>query len=466
MKLDFLSSRKGDIPERNSEMKPYIKNVINRIKEGNFSKKEQAALAAVLILAASGTGYGAFIHAPKAQQEALKAALRATPAVAHAQEGDGAAYANEKTTLKETEVEQAVANDIASDPNVEITSEEVVPDGENAGLMNLVVEHSGSADVLSQYLETLQGVSYKLNIDSISYNKDPSDVESSTIRLSIPYDIVDNSLSSKTFDTQAPEATTPAAPDTTATPGTGSSSGTTASTTPSSSSSSTSTWRPVYPSTSRTTTPSTSHTTPSASHTTPSAPNPTPSTKPAPQPKPQVKPQSDTPPKTKETVYLAPAMTRYSAFDCFLTATMDGGLPVILEPQTDRNVEKANQVLGVKLDTPAKEAGAEATTRVVTFDTGGFYLPKNGYEFSVDVSANAKTGGNFSVILADLEGNSKEVLPLRTEDLGDGFFRVFFPLNGMDGTIRVNQLRYTFADQGAVSEMLAIRNVQILSHEN
>lgn len=159
-------------------------------------------------------------------------------------------------------------------------------------------------------------------------------------------------------------------------------------------------------------------------------------------------------------------MTRYSAFDCFLTATMDGGLPVILEPQTDRNVEKASQVLGVKLDTPAKEAGAEATTRVVTFDTGGFYLPKNGYEFSVDVSANAKTGGNFSIILADLEGNSKEVLPLRTEDLGDGFFRVFFPLNGMDGTIRVNQLRYTFADQGAVSEMLAIRNVQILSHEN
>ncbi len=103
MKLDFLSSRKGDIPERNSEMKPYIKNTINRIKEGNFSKKEQAALAAVLILAASGTGYGAFIHAPKTQQDALRAALNATPAVAHAQEGDGAAFADEKPTLKETE---------------------------------------------------------------------------------------------------------------------------------------------------------------------------------------------------------------------------------------------------------------------------------------------------------------------------------------------------------------------------
>ena len=468
MKLDFLSSRKGDIPERNSEMKPYIKNTINRIKEGNFSKKEQAALAAVLILAASGTGYGAFIHAPKAQQDALRAALNATPAVAHAQEGDGAAFASEKPTLKETEVEQAVANDIASDPNVEITSEEVVPDGENSGLMNLVVEHSGSTDVLSQYLETLQGVSYKLNIDSISYNKDPSDVEATSVRLSIPYDIVDNSLSSKTFDTPAPEATAPAAPDTTATPATG----TGTATAPSSSSSSTSTWRPVYPSTSRTTTPvapSTSHTTtpvapprtaPSTSHTT------TPSTKPAEQPKPQVKPQSETPPKTKDTVNLAPALTTYSAFDCFLSASMDEGMPVALEPQTDRNVEKAYQILDVKFDTPVRTEGQEAPKRVVIMDTGGFYLPKNGHEFSIDVSDGTKTEGIYSLILADEEGNSKEVLPLRKEDLGDGFYRIFFPLNGMDGTIRVNQLRYTFTDQGGVSEVMAIRNIQILSNEN
>lgn len=468
MKLDFLSSRKGDIPERNSEMKPYIKNTINRIKEGNFSKKEQAALAAVLILAASGTGYGAFIHAPKAQQDALRAALNATPAVAHAQEGDGAAFADEKPTLKETEVEQAVANDIASDPNVEITSEEVVPDGENSGLMNLVVEHSGSTDVLSQYLETLQGVSYKLNIDSISYNKDPSDVEATSIRLSIPYDIVDNSLSSKTFDTPAPEATAPAAPDTTATPATG----TGTATAPSSSSSSTSTWRPVYPSTSRTTTPvapSTSRTTtpvapprtaPSTSHTT------TPSTKPAEQAKPQVKPQSETPPKTKDTVNLAPALTTYSAFDCFLSASMDEGMPMVLEPQTDRNVDKAYQILDVKFDTPVRTEGQEAPKRVVIMDTGGFYLPKNGHEFSIDVSDGAKTEGIYSLILADEEGNSKEVLPLRKEDLGDGFYRIFFPLNGMDGTIRVNQLRYTFTDQGGVSEVMAIRNIQILSNEN
>lgn len=449
-------------------MKPYIKNTINRIKEGNFSKKEQAALAAVLILAASGTGYGAFIHAPKAQQDALRAALNATPAVAHAQEGDGAAFADEKPTLKETEVEQAVANDIASDPNVEITSEEVVPDGENSGLMNLVVEHSGSTDVLSQYLETLQGVSYKLNIDSISYNKDPSDVEATSIRLSIPYDIVDNSLSSKTFDTPAPEATAPAAPDTTATPATG----TGTATAPSSSSSSTSTWRPVYPSTSRTTTavaPSTSHTTtpvapprttPSTSHTT------TPSTKPAEQPKPQVKPQSETPPKTKDTVNLAPALTTYSAFDCFLSASMDEGMPVVLEPQTDRNVDKAYQILDVKFDTPVRTEGQEAPKRVVIMDTGGFYLPKNGHEFSIDVSDGAKTEGIYSLILADEEGKSKEVLPLRKEDLGDGFYRIFFPLNGMDGTIRVNQLRYTFTDQGGVSEVMAIRNIQILSNEN
>ena len=468
MKLDFLSSRKGDIPERNSEMKPYIKNTINRIKEGNFSKKEQAALAAVLILAASGTGYGAFIHAPKAQQDALRAALNATPAVAHAQEGDGAAFADEKPTLKETEVEQAVANDIASDPNVEITSEEVVPDGENSGLMNLVVEHSGSTDVLSQYLETLQGVSYKLNIVSISYNTDPPDVEATSIRLSIPYDIVDNSLSSKTFDTPAPEATTPAAPDTTATPATG----TGTATAPSSSSSSTSTWRPVYPSTSRTTTPvapSTSRTTtpvapprtaPSTSHTT------TPSTKPAEQAKPQVKPQSETPPKTKDTVNLAPALTTYSAFDCFLSASMDEGMPVVLEPQTDRNVDKAYQILDVKFDTPVRTEGQEAPKRVVIMDTGGFYLPKNGHEFSIDVSDGAKTEGIYSLILADEEGNSKEVLPLRKEDLGDGFYRIFFPLNGMDGTIRVNQLRYTFTDQGGVSEVMAIRNIQILSNEN
>ena len=461
--FDFFSSRKGDIPERNSEMKPYIKNVINRIKEGNFTKKEQAALAAVLILAASGTGYGAFVHAPMAHQEALKAALNAMPSVAHAQEGDGAAFANEKTTLKETDVEQAVANDVASDPNVEITSEEVVPDGENAGLMNLVVEHSGSTDALSQYLETLQGVSYKLNIDSISYNKDPSNVESTTIRLSIPYDIVDNSLASKTFNTPAPEATAPAAPDTTATPGSGSTFTPPPSTSSSShsTSSSSSTWRPVYPSTSRTTT------TPAATKpaTSTPAPNPVPQPKPAAQAKPQVKPQSDTPPKTKDTVNLAPAVTRYSVFDCLLSATTDDGLPVVLEPQTGKDVDKLYQVLQMKFDTPKRE-GAEPIARVIAMDTGGFYLPKNGYEFSIDVAAGAKTEGNFSLILADLEGNSKEVLPLRKEDMGDGFFRIFFPLNGMDGTIRAMQIRYSFVDPGSVNESMAIRNVQILSHEN
>lgn len=145
---------------------------------------------------------------------------------------------------------------------------------------------------------------------------------------------------------------------------------------------------------------------------------------------------------------------------------MDEGMPVVLEPQTDRNVEKAYQILDVKFDTPVRTEGQEAPKRVVIMDTGGFYLPKNGHEFSIDVSDGAKTEGIYSLILADEEGNSKEVLPLRKEDLGDGFYRIFFPLNGMDGTIRVNQLRYTFTDQGGVSEVMAIRNIQILSNEN
>ena len=464
MKLDFLTSRKGDIPERNSEMKPFIKDTLNRIKQGNFTKKEQAALAAVLILAASGTGYGAFIHAPLAQQEALKAALKATPSVAHAQEGPDGAYADEKTTLKETEVEQAIANDIASDPNVEITSEEVVPDGENSGLMNLVVDHYGSTDTLSQYLETLQGVSYKLNIDSISYNRDPSDVESSSIRLSIPYEIVDNSLASKTFDTQAPEAAQPTAPDTTATPGTGS----TAPSTPSTSSgsgyyssgSSSSSWRPSYPSTSKTPATPSKPATPAAK---------APATKPQAQAKPQVKPQSETPPRMPERVYLAPAVSTYSVLDSVMSASTADGLPVICEPQTntnsDKDVPKKDQVLAMKFETPPRDQGAEALKRIINLDTGGIYMPKNGYEFSIDVPTTTKTAGNFSLILADLQGNSKEVLASRKVDLKDGYSRLFFPLNGMDGTIRANQIRYTFMDGGAVQESINLKNVQILSHE-
>ena len=429
------------------------------MKQGNFTKKEQAALAAVLILAASGTGYGAFLRAPLAQQEALKAALKAAPSVAHAQEGPNGAYAEEKNTLKETEVEQAIANDIESDPNVEITSEEVVPDGENSGLMNLVVDHYGSADTLSQYLETLQGVSYKLNIDSISYNRDPSDVESSSIRLSIPYEIVDNSLASKTFDIQAPEAAQPTAPDTTATPGTGSSTPSTSSGSGYYSSGSTSSsWKPTYPSTSTTPVTPPKTTTPTAK---------APETKPQAQaqPKPQVKPQSETPPKMPERVYLAPALSTYSVFDSILSASTVDGLPVTFEPQTDKSVEKKNQVLAMKFETPQREQGAEALKRVINLDTGGFYLPKNGYEFSIDVPTTIKTAGNFSLILADLGGNSKEVLASRKVDLNDGYSRVFFPLNGMDGTIRVNQIRYTFMDSGEVKESINLRNVQVLSHE-
>ena len=459
MNLDFLSSRKGDIPERNSEMKPHIKDTLGRIKQGNFSKKEQAALAAVLILAASGTGYGAFLRAPLAQQEALKAALKATPSVAHAQEGPSGAYADEKTTLKETEVEQAIANDIGSDPNVEITSEEVVPDGENSGLMNLVVDHYGSTDTLSQYIETLQGVSYKLNIDSISYNRDPSDVESSSIRLSIPYEVVDNSLASKTFDVQAPEATPPTAPDTTATPGTGSSTPSTSSgSSYYSSGSSSSSWTPTYPSTSTTPVTPSKPATPATK---------APETKPQAQAKPQVKPQSETPPKMPERVYLAPALSTYSILDSVLSASSVDGLPVTCEPQTntDTVVEKKDQVLAVKFETPQREQGAEALKRVINLDTGGFYLPKNGYEFSIDVPTSSKTAGNFSLILADLQGNSKEVLAARKVDLNDGYSRLFFPLNGMDGTIRANQIRYTFMDSGSMQESLNLRNVQVLSHE-
>lgn len=457
VKLDFLSSRKGDIPERNSEMKPFLKDTLNRIKQGNFSKKEQAALAAVLILAASGTGYGAFLRAPLAQQEALKAALKATPSVAHAQEGPGGAYADEKTTLKETEVEQAIANDIASDPNVEITSEEVVPDGETSGLMNLVVDHYGSTDTLSQYLETLQGVSYKLNIDSISYNRDPSDVESSSIRLSIPYEIVDNSLASKTFDTQAPEAAQPAAPNTTATPGTGS-------TTPSTSSgssyyssgSSSSSWKPSYPSTSTTPVTPSKPATPAAK---------TPAAKPQAQAKPQVKPQSETPPRMPERLYSAPTLSTYSVLDSILSATAVDGLPVTLLPQSDVKVEKKDQVVAMQFETPPRDQGAEAVKRVINLDTGGIYMPKNGYEFSIDVPTTSKTAGNFSLILADLQGNSKEVLSSRKVDLKDGYSRLFFPLNGMDGTIRANQIRYTFMDGGSVQESINLKNVQILSNE-
>ncbi|MFR9296616.1 MAG: hypothetical protein ACLVLI_02740, partial [Aedoeadaptatus pacaensis] len=58
-----------------------------------------------------------------------------------------------------------------------------------------------------------------------------------------------------------------------------------------------------------------------------------------------------------------------------------------------------------------------------------------------------------------------EVLAARKVDLKDGYSRLFFPLNGMDGTIRANQIRYTFMDGGAVQESINLKNVQVLSHE-
>ena len=471
MNFDFLPFGKKNIPDRNDELKPIFKDTFARLKRGEVSKKEQAALAALLLAATCGVGYGAFIHAPLAEQEALKAAMKTS--VAHAQEATDEPVQNAKPLLKETDVEKAIEDDIASDPNVAIANEEVAGGGGSEGNSNLVIEHNGPAETLTQYLETLESLPYKVVIDSVSYSKDPSNMESTTIRLSIPYEIVDNSLESKEFETSSPS--TPSAPaqtpETTATPTTGSGS----SSTSSSSSSTSSSWTPsssTRSSSSYTRTPSTT-VRPSASSSSSTSKNSgTSSTKkpdtkkPAsPAKKAQVKPQSEKPPMTSETTYLAPPITRYSVMDAILTVTGDGTFETSLDTDSTEDMAKENRVGNLAFSTPELEEGGQAVKREIFLDTGGFYLPKNGYEFSIDIVPDSSVGGEFSLLLSDLDGHTKEVLPIRKAEVDNGFTRLFFPLNGMDGTMRAVQMRYKFQDPGGVSVNIPMKNVQILSRE-
>lgn len=449
MNFDFLPFRNNNIPNRNDELKPILKDTFARLKRGEVSKKEQAALAALLLAATCGIGYGAFLHAPLAEQEALKAAMKTS--VAHAQEADANQMKNEKTTLKETDVEKALEDDIASDPNVSISNEEVASGEGSEGSLNVVVEHNGPTETLTQYLETLESLPYKVTVDSVSYSKDPSNMETTTIRLSIPYEIVDNSLASKTFETTPATPSAPATqtPETTATPTTGSGS----SSTSSSSSYSRTPTTIVRPSTGTAKRPSTTTVKKPAAK------------KPAsPAKTNQVKPQTEKPPMTSETVYLAPPITRYSVMDTILTVTGDGTFETSFVSDGAGNVAKESRVGNLTFTTPALEEGAQALKREIYLDTGGFYLPKNGYEFTIDVIPDANVGGEFSLLLSDLSGHTKEVLPSRKGDVGDGYTRLFFPLNGMDGTMRVVQMRYKFQDPGGVSVNIPMKNVQILSH--
>lgn len=472
MNFGFLPFRKNNIPDRNDELKPILKDTFARLKRGEVSKKEQAALAALLLAATCGIGYGAFIHAPLAEQEALKAAMKTS--VAHAQEANEEQVQNTKPLLKETDVEKALADDIASDPNVAIANEEVVSGGGSEGNLNVVIEHNGPAETLTQYLETLESLPYRVVMDSVSYIKDPSNMESTTIRLSIPYEIVDNSLEAKDIESPAPSApSTPAqTPETTATPTTGSSSGSS-----STSSTTSGSWTPsrstgssysysktpsttVRPSTSTSSSSSTSKSSGTSSTQKHEA------KKPAnPAKKDQVKPQSEKPPMTSETTYLAPPITRYSVIDTFLRATGDGTFEVSLETDSTEEMPKEKRIGNLVFTTPTLGEEGQAVQREIFLDTGGFYLPKNGYEFSIDIVPDPNVGGEYSLLLSDLEGRTKEVLPVRKTDVGDGFTRLFFPLNGMDGTVRAVQMRYKFQDPGEASVSIPMKNVQILSHE-
>lgn len=468
MNFDFLPFGKKNIPDRNDELKPIFKDTFARLKRGEVSKKEQAALAALLLAATCGVGYGAFIHAPLAEQEALKAAMKTS--VAHAQEATDEPVQNAKPLLKETDVEKAIEDDIASDPNVAVANEEVASGGGSEGNLNLVIEHNGPAETLTQYLETLESLPYKVVIDSVSYSKDPSNMESTTIRLSIPYEIVDNSLESKEFETSP--SSTPSAPaqtpETTATPATGSGSSSS-----SSSSTSSSSWTPsssTRSSSSYTRTPSTTVRPSTSSSTSKSSGTSTtkkPDTKKpsSPAKKDQVKPQSEKPPMTSETTYLAPPITRYSVMDAILTVTGDGTFEVSLDTDSTEDMAKENRVGNLVFSTPESEEGSQGVKREIFLDTGGFYLPKNGYEFSIDIVPDTSVGGDFSLLLSDLEGHTKEVLPTRKAEVDNGFTRLFFPLNGMDGTMRAVQMRFKFQDPGGVSVNIPMKNVQILSRE-
>lgn len=485
MKFNFLPKRAEGTPEKKRPINPLFKNGLERLKEGNFSKREQAVFAALLLSLTGACGYAAFLKAPLEQQQALKAALNAS-SVAHAEKPDASVYAPEKEILREDEVEAAVANYISADPNAVIVSEEVVKTDDSNGSLNLVVEHNGSGDVLAQYIETLESAPKKIQIDSISYQKDPSGAESTVLRVFLPYTVTDNSLENKTFS-EEPSAPTPPTPtpNTTATPTNPSTSmPSTSSSNPKPASGSTATAKPFDASK----TPKTRVITgrkPSVSYTPPRAS--TPSAKPAekkPQAptKPKVKPQTDKPPMTAETEYIAPPITRYSALKSILSANFVDGNAVSMaqEPSGHKESEdvlklqyKIQALDASKDETTEEKEGAdvpvtetEATERELRMDTGGFYLPKNGYEFSIDVSMPLESDGKFSLVLADLKGNSKEVVPVRTDDMGDGYHRIFFPLNGMDGTMRATQIRYRFTPHTAKEETMAVKNVQILSNES
>lgn len=231
----------------------------------------------------------------------------------------------------------------------------------------------------------------------------------------------------------------------------------------------------------------------------------------------KVKPQTEKPNKICDTENYAEPIMRYSVLDTFLNITSSESVKLNIDKSfADK---KMNDLLIIHLETPLelsknsseniasdkKEAALDINTdsantndeiseetengistdnstntletpknidqgrapvnQEIRFDTGGIYLPKNSYELSFDIKLPLATKGDFVFILSNEEGHITELKEDRRHDLQDGFYRIFFKLKDMDGTIRGTQLKYKFIDKGHIEDELVMRNFQILSEE-
>lgn len=521
---------------------------LTKIKQKDFSKKEEVLLGALILASSSIIGYYGFINGPQENRDAIIHALENTKTqVVQAKESSTMAEASNKEEYSETEVEEAVANYISNDPNAMISSEEFEDANETKGAVKLSIEHSGTPGELSQYLDTIASSEKKILVDNISYSRDLTGLETSHVSIKIPYSIVDGSLKSKSFmgtNADLPILSSPApitAPPTTATPvnktrGLSNSLASKSSTTTTSS-------FPKLKSRNNISSPSSNTLKPNPPNNTQKAnTNYKPTPKPTPKPTNPIKSpvtKTDTPIKEPIHDFNAPALTQYSIVDSILSAeSMDGlslemtSFDVASAPETpikdrwlkiafttpvrekverevpinteltekdsnnlkqenapntlieenknltEEEMNKNNQVSNNNTlnKTPATPPTADAPitptenlnkliNREIRMNTGGIYLPKNGYELSFDIVLPLATEGNFTLVLSNENGEIVEVKEGRRLDLEDGYYRIFFPLNKMDGKQRATQFRYKFVDKVEVYDELMLRNFQILSHE-
>ncbi|MCD1147157.1 hypothetical protein LQU94_03380 [Peptoniphilus sp. KCTC 25270] len=485
MKISFDTFKNKLKKEKPSLSETEIdENIIERFKNKRQKKSDEILAGALVLVSCGLLGYYGFINGPMEQKESILLALSADSHVAQAKEEDGfTEVKSDKPLFLESEVQNAVMNLISNDPYALIVGEQFQNSQGAEGGVTLTVEYSGAPGELSQFLQGIQNSEKTMAISDMNYQKDLDGKELTTLSVQIPYTFVDHTLASGSFVAAdvaaAPAAPAPiTAPPTTATPASKiiKAPKTVVKTITPKSSSSTNVTKPKVP-------------------VTPTKPTPAPKPQKPEEPKgPLVKPASTTPERKPDTQYNAQPILTYGMPDSISGVNSLDGLAVKMTNsngiaglgvaekwvQLNFSTPPTPMVQGPKqviinpedenagyIEVPGEmvPGNRETVNREIQLNTGGIYLPKNGYELSIDVSNHSVTQGKFQLLIADQLGNTTIVEESRRTGGGEGYDRIFFSLKGMDGTKRATQFRYLFVDSQEVQEEIVLKNFQILSHE-